>query len=41
MHRSRDVSHCKTCLGHALATRCVSVRPCLGYVIGTDMLELV
>ncbi|KHG09258.1 hypothetical protein F383_36604 [Gossypium arboreum] len=21
MHRPRDVSHCKTCLGHASATR--------------------
>ncbi|KHG20516.1 hypothetical protein F383_25686 [Gossypium arboreum] len=33
MHWLRDVSQCKTCLGHVLATRCVSVRPCLGHGI--------
>ncbi|KHG23209.1 hypothetical protein F383_08922 [Gossypium arboreum] len=41
MHLPRDVSQCKTCLGHVLAIRGVSVRPCLGYGIDTDMLELV
>ncbi|KHG15145.1 hypothetical protein F383_05299 [Gossypium arboreum] len=33
MHRPRDVSQCKTCLGHVSATRCVSVRPRLGHGI--------
>ncbi|KHG06149.1 hypothetical protein F383_16984 [Gossypium arboreum] len=37
MHRPRDVSQCKTCLGYASATRCVSVRPCLGHDVDTDM----
>ncbi|KHG18010.1 Opacity-associated oapB [Gossypium arboreum] len=37
MQRPRDVSQCKTCLGHALATKCVSLRPCLGHGIDTDM----
>ncbi|KHG11355.1 hypothetical protein F383_12196 [Gossypium arboreum] len=41
MHRPRDVSQCKTCMGHASDTICVSVRPCLGHGIGTYMLELV
>ncbi|KHG15277.1 Acetylglutamate kinase [Gossypium arboreum] len=40
MYRPRDVSQCKTCLGHASAMKCVSVRPYLGHGIGTDMLEL-
>ncbi|KHG13297.1 WW domain-binding 11 [Gossypium arboreum] len=35
MHRPRDVSQYKTCLRYAPATRCVSVRPCLGHGIGT------
>ncbi|KHG17276.1 Chaperone DnaJ [Gossypium arboreum] len=26
MNRPRDVSQCKTCLGHASATRCVSCK---------------
>ncbi|KHG11566.1 hypothetical protein F383_06606 [Gossypium arboreum] len=26
MHRPRDFSQCQTCLGHASATRCASVR---------------
>ncbi|KHG18662.1 F-box/WD repeat-containing lin-23 [Gossypium arboreum] len=39
MHWPRDVSQCKTYLGHVSATRCVNVRPCLGHDIGTDMLE--
>ncbi|KHG23340.1 UvrABC system C [Gossypium arboreum] len=41
MHWPRDVSQCKTCLGHAPTTRCVRVRPRLGHGIGKDMLELV
>ncbi|KHG13296.1 sn-glycerol-3-phosphate-binding periplasmic ugpB [Gossypium arboreum] len=34
MHQPWDVSKCKTCLGHASTTECVSVRPCLGHGIG-------
>ncbi|KHG13627.1 hypothetical protein F383_16545 [Gossypium arboreum] len=41
MHRPRDVSQCKTCLGHALATRHVSVKTCLGHGIDMDTRELV
>ncbi|KHG27898.1 hypothetical protein F383_10917 [Gossypium arboreum] len=37
MHRPRNVSQCKTCLRHASAMRCVSIRACLGHVIDTDM----
>ncbi|KHG27978.1 hypothetical protein F383_34183 [Gossypium arboreum] len=37
MYRPRDVSQCKTRLGHSSATTCVSVRPCLGHGISTDM----
>ncbi|KHF97636.1 hypothetical protein F383_37007 [Gossypium arboreum] len=37
MHQSRDISQYMTCLGHASATRCVSVRPCLRHGIGTVM----
>ncbi|KHG30287.1 hypothetical protein F383_14169 [Gossypium arboreum] len=33
MHRPRDVSQCKTRLGHASTMRCGSVRPCLGHGI--------
>ncbi|KHG14186.1 hypothetical protein F383_19122 [Gossypium arboreum] len=27
MHQPQYVSQCKTCLGHASTSRCVSVRP--------------
>ncbi|KHG00055.1 hypothetical protein F383_19931 [Gossypium arboreum] len=37
MHRPRNVSQCKTCLGHGSTMSGVSVRPCLGYGIGMDM----
>ncbi|KHG19096.1 hypothetical protein F383_24980 [Gossypium arboreum] len=30
MHQPRDVSQCKTCLGHASATRCVSCKTMSG-----------
>ncbi|KHG05946.1 hypothetical protein F383_31915 [Gossypium arboreum] len=40
-HQPREISQCKTCLGHASVTRYVSVRPCLRHGIGTDILELV
>ncbi|KHG09270.1 Protein HIRA [Gossypium arboreum] len=36
MHRPRDVSLCKTCLGHGIGYEMiVSVRPCLGHGIST------
>ncbi|KHG19790.1 hypothetical protein F383_24047 [Gossypium arboreum] len=41
MHWPRDLSQYKTCLGHASAKCCVSIRPCLGHGIDTDMRELV